>query len=356
MRAVLFWIFLVWAGVCHAGWIDADDTSIQYVGRISFVQPKAPAFSWTGVSIQFRFTGPLVAVRIQDGFNRYTVEIDGSDRGVLVTRPDQIEYTLANGLGEGVHQLRLTKRHESHYSIAKFLGVRVADGHRLLPSPARNAKRIEVVGDSYVACYGCEASGREGYEKSYLQYTNITKSFGALLARHYDAEGMLLAYSGKGLVRNAAGDSSGATFPVYYERTLHAGENIGSPQERWFPSRWVPGLVVIHLGINDFGGQASIPALPHEFVARYEQFLNNLRSRYPGAKFVLMSVNEWPYGLLRPAVERVVQKQNNAGHHDLFHFHYDMVGEALDWHPSVRQHREIADALISVIDREGLMR
>ena len=88
-------------------------------------------------------------------------------------------------------------------------------------------------------------------------------------------------------------------------------------------------------------------------MARYEGFLS-LRARYKGARFVLMSLPEWPYRLLKPSVEQVVQSQRAAGHNDVFQLHYVMQGEALHWHPSSRQHKEIANLLIDLIDRENL--
>lgn len=352
LRLGCFLALMALGGKAHAAWMDADHPHIQYFGRVSLANPKAPAFSWTGVSIRVRFTGPSIAVRVRDAFNRYSVVIDGVERGVLETRAEQEEYTLADGLSEGHHDLHLVKRHESHWSKAEFLGVRLSIGHTLLPPPARASLRMEFVGDSYVACYGCESKKRDGDDRDYLRYTNVSHSFGALVAEHYGAEAMINAYSGKGLVRNSSDDKSGKVFAPYYERTIHAGENLGWPSDPWPFARWVPRLVVIHLGINDFVGDTTQPALPDAFVARYEQLLQSLRTRYKGARFILMSLPDWPYGLLQPSVEKVIHKQVTAGHRDLAHLHYEMQGEALHWHPSVRQHKEIAARLIDLIDRE----
>lgn len=61
-----------------------------------------------------------------------------------------------------------------------------------------------------------------------------------------------------------------------------------STRDTWSFSSWVPRLVVIHLGINDFIGFAHI----WSFVERYLLVLQALRSRYPGARFVLMSTTD----------------------------------------------------------------
>ena len=355
-RAAWIWVLLSLSAAAQAAWVDADHPHIQYLGRVSMANPKAPAFSWTGVSVRVRFTGPSISVRLRDTHNRYTVLIDGIERGLLEARAEQEEYPLAPNLGEGTHELQLIKRHESNFTKAEFLGVRLSDRHTLQPPPARSMLRMEFIGDSYVACYGCELNRREGDDQDYRRFTNVSRSFGSLVAKHYGAEAMVNAYSGKGLVRNASSDTSGRTFAAYYERTLHVGEDLGWPRDAWSFSSWVPRLVVIHLGINDFVGKTTQPASQDAFVERYAQFLQALRGRYPGAKFVLMSTTDWPYGLLRPAVEKVIQRQTAAGHQDTTHLHYDMQGDALHWHPSVKQHEYIAARLIELIDREKLLR
>lgn len=341
------------SGAAQATLVEADHPYIQYLGRVSLANPKAPAFSWTNVSIRLRFTGSSISVRLNDTFNRYSVVINGIEHSVLEARGGQKEYLLASNLGEGPHELQLIKRHESNFTKAEFLGVRLSDGHSLLPPPPRSALRMEFIGDSYLACYGCELNQREGDDQAYRRFTNISRSFGTLVAKHYDAEAMIVAYSGKGLVRNASGDTSNKTFTSYYERTLNMGQDSADP---WTFASWVPRLVVIHLGINDFVGDVAKPAEPDTFVDRYDEFLKNLRSHYPGAHFVLMSLTEWPHGLLRPSVQKVVQRQKDNGHQDTTQLHYELVGEALDWHPSIKQHEEIAARLIALIDREKLLR
>jgi hypothetical protein len=353
---LLMLLMLMLSNAAQANLVDADHPHIQYLGRVSLANPKAPAFSWTGVSVRLRFTGPSISIRLRDTFNRYSVLIDGIEREVLEAHAGQEEYLLADNLREGPHELQLIKRHESNRTKAEFLGVRLSDGHSLLPPPPRSELRMEFIGDSYLACYGCELDRREGDDQAYRRFTNVSRSFGSLVAEHYGAEAMIVAYSGKGLTRNGSTDTSKTTFLPYYERTLHVGEDLGWPMDPWSFDSWIPRLVVIHLGINDFVGKATKPALQDTFVDRYDQFLQSLRARYPGARFILMSTTEWPYGLLRPAVEKVIQRQKKSGHQDTAHFHYALQGDALHWHPSVKQHEKIAAGLIDLIDREKLLR
>ena len=356
VRSFLLFSALSLTGLVHATWIPADHPHIQYLGRVSFSNPKAPAFSWTGVTIGLRFTGPSIAVRLRDQFSRYSVVINDAEFGVLEVRADQEKYIIAQNLGEGEHELKLIKRHESHWSKAEFLGVLLSHGHDLLPPPNRSKRRFEFLGDSYVACYGCESDRKDGDQQDYLQYTNVTKSFGSLVAKHYGAEAMILAYGGKGLARNSDDDITGRNFAIYYERTLHVGADRGWPVDAWTFESWIPQLVVIHLGINDFSGVSALPAFPAVYVERYEQFINSIRTRYSGARFLLMSTTDWPYGLMRSAVEDVIRRQEALGYKDVLQLHYDLKPEALHWHPSIRQHEEVAQLLVELIDKYGLVR
>ena len=101
LRAVRLLALLSLSAAVQAAWVDADHPHIQYLGRVSKANPKAPAFSWTGVSVRVRFTGPSISVRLRDTHNRYTVLIDGIERGLLEARAEQEEALLRTGKESG---------------------------------------------------------------------------------------------------------------------------------------------------------------------------------------------------------------------------------------------------------------
>merc|ERR1711974_502696 len=100
----------------------------------------------------------------------------------------------------------------------------------------------------------------------------------SLLARSLDAEYHVEAFSGKGITQNAAkslGFSGPITMPAYWGRTLPGDDN---PTTVWNFTRWVPDLVVVLLGANDFTYNES-PELD-VFTARYTDMLRSIFHSY----------------------------------------------------------------------------
>jgi hypothetical protein len=102
-------------------------------------------------------------------------------------------------------------------------------------------------------------------------------SYAAISARALNADYFLIAYSGRGVVRNY-GDSSTASLdpmPSLYDRTCYFDLALA-----WDFSRWVPQAVVINLGTNNFS------TLPHPeknvFQDGYTRLIHRVRAVYPG--------------------------------------------------------------------------
>src|SRR3989339_1599076 len=163
---MLFSIFSVQTAV-QTAWcqvqIDADNTNIQYIGRVKATDPKNPAFDWPGVSINTVFEGTSLSLRIQDEYsqaNYYNVFIDTRPAYVFTTLTSQTNYSVATGLTAGSHTVLITKRTGINYAGGKctFKGFILDTGKTLLAPPARPNRRIEFIGDSYTCGYGNEGT------------------------------------------------------------------------------------------------------------------------------------------------------------------------------------------------------
>src|SRR5581483_689369 len=196
--------------------ISPDNPLIQYSGRIDFSDPQAPRFDWSGVSITVKFKGASIGFRLQDGKNNYEVKVDGRPATVWVTRLNQELYTLS-GLSKKQHTVQLIKRTEPLYGIGIFKGLVLGEGCVLLEPPAKPARRIEFIGDSIVCGYGNESTTLKC--GSLRPYENADKAFGPETARALKAEYVLVAYSGKGVVRNWGDKNrrSQEPFPAIYD-------------------------------------------------------------------------------------------------------------------------------------------
>src|SRR5581483_9468286 len=97
--------------------------------------------------------------------------------------------------------VRLEKMTESQQGGSRFIGLFPTLGDVPLPAP-RRARQIEFIGDSYTVGYGNVSPSRTCTREEVHDRTDTQQAFGPLVARHYDADDRIVAYSGFGIVRN----------------------------------------------------------------------------------------------------------------------------------------------------------
>ena len=279
--------------------ISPSSPLIQYSGRFDFSNPAAPRFDWSGCSITVAFKGTSVGLLLEDGKNNYDVYLDNKPVTVWVTQPSQTAYTL-EGLSQGEHLLRVVKRTEALWGVTTFKGVLLKDKGEILKAPDAPAHRIEIIGDSYVCGYGSESTTVKC--EDLRPYENVEKAFGALVAKEFNAEYHVVAYSGKGIVRNY-GDKAQRSpdpFPPLYDRTLCGDEKLA-----WDFKQWVPHAVIIHLGTNDHSTEPHPD--PKDFTHGYVDLLKHMRDKYPKAMIYCLVTSGWPN--FSPLIDKIVEKR-----------------------------------------------
>jgi lysophospholipase L1-like esterase len=291
--------------------VDADDPAILYGGRMDFTDPKGPLYSAPAAYAKVRFTGTAVSVKLEDEFrwgkrNYYDVIVDeGSEcerRAKIVPQTGTTEYPAIWGLSNGEHSVSFVKRTESSIGNVTFrgFGFKGAVGEPLDP-PTR---RVQIIGDSISCGVGADLPAKEDYPEGAtfeslcreddwgVPYHNANKAFGALVARSFGAEYQVTAVSGIGLVQNYSSNPIDdlRPLPEVYDSVLL--QDPASPT--WDPKAFVPDLVMIALGTNDFSPGDDIEKHPRvpvdDYVATYIDFIEKLRSDayYPDAKFLLL--------------------------------------------------------------------
>ncbi len=305
-------------------------------------------YSWPGVYFEGRIRGTGVGIVLDDSAADYDVQVDGATVATLVT-PGRTTHWV-NGLRNGVHTVRLVKRNDSPWSTSEFGGFVAAPGGAVLSRPAARHRQIEFIGDSLTVGYGNLSTSRDCTSDQVKRTTDADVSYGALTARKLNADYQLNAYSGLGMVRNYNGSSPDVTYRTFYDRAL-----LNVPGDVWRnPGTWHPGLVVVHLGTNDFSTplNAGEPWTPDSLVAAYRtaygDFLKKLRTRY-GTATTIVAVGTGPFA---DHVRQVVQERTGAGDSRVRYWHLDDTG--LDflgchWHYSAHDDRLIADRLTSFV-------
>ena len=240
--------------------------AVRYIGRFDLSKPDAPSAEWSGSAMEARFSGTQVAARLGGSNNYFDVVLDGVVQPVIKTS-GQASNAIATGLAAGTHDVLVFRRDEAFDNPATFSGFDFGSGALLAPPPAP-ARRIEIVGDSISAGYGDEcANASTGFSAA---TENEYVAYGPLAARALGADVHVIAWSGKGLYRNLDGSTT-ETMPILWKRTIPTDAS-----SHWDSSQWIPDVVVINLGTNDYNAGGGDPSA--SFQSTYLQFVEQLEA------------------------------------------------------------------------------
>ncbi len=324
--------------------ILSDDPNINYYGRIDFSNSKKPKFDWSGIEIQAIFEGTSISMILEDEKNDYNVFIDGKLHKIIATEKGLKTYELATKLKDTKHELLITKRTESSYGIAKFSGFILDKDKKLLPAPKRPKYKIEFIGDSLTCGYGNEGTSKQCDEGDLRKSENNYLSYAQITARKIKAEAHIIAISGKGIIRNY-GDKekiSKDPMPSFYDYTL---QNDAS--KKWDFKKWIPDLVIINLGTNDFSTEPN----PDKdiFISEYKKLINKIKNNYDNNIKILCICSPFEQNKLRDIIKGISEEEKTE--------FLEMPSLTEDekngchWHPTVAGHKKMADALIKKIKK-----
>ncbi len=331
----------------------ADDKNITYSGRIDFTDREKPRLTGAGATFQFGFRGRVCELQLRDE-NRYgnhnylSVVLDGQYRGRIPVTAGKTRYRVADSLDGSVHTLLVCKATESQIGYIEFSGVFC---EKMRSAGITAKRRIEFIGNSITCGMGMDIAEIPCNSAEWYDQHNAYWAYGPLAARELQAEWLLSSVSGIGIARNW--NSPGPTMPEVYDHTyldtLHT--------VLWDSDRFVPDLVSVCLGTNDFSdGDAALPRTPVDsaaFVGRYIAFLKHIRNRYPNACICCLSSP----ALSGEKQERLVQylmtvvatmqdtEKDSAVHLVIFNgvYHNGCSG-----HPDMEEHRKMAEELVPV--------
>ena len=342
----------------------ADDGRLQIIGRADMESEDGPTYAYPGVTIRFRCNCTGVDVAFKDlakGGDEFTNHVNVIVDGEPAARVQLIQKgTILRGarnLPRGEHIVEIVKRTEAYAGDIQFLGISLQG--ILLDPPERPELRMEFIGDSITCGYGNESRiFAPTYEEPNTGYfsknEDISKAYGSLLGREFNAEVVTTCISGTGVYRNLNGSTGKDAFPGLYRRIFP--NNPDAPL--WDTSRYVPHVIVINLGNNDFNvlDDTGVPSGPpaEPFKEAYAQFVKDLVSYYPQAQIVcsvgpLMNDN-YPaerkhWSKIQRYVEDMVTGLKAQGYGQVHYFAYtpivsDPYGD--DWHPTADGHKQMA--------------
>lgn len=323
-----------------------DSQFISFSGRWLVVDEQAKTAA-PGAGFQVSFKGSSIEVELE-GEARWYVEIDGIKSSLYTHKKEK--HLLTKNLDSNTHTLRLFKKTESlDYFVALHSISTSHDGH-FIKWTSKSPRRIEFIGDSFTVGYGNEAlSPTDG---DVFSKTNTTKSYAFLLGESLKADIQINAYSGRGLVQNYANHDPDWNIRSLYMHTLPSQALLKLHSPSWDFNSWHPQVIVIFVGINDFQGDFNHTP-DSTFDDAYIELLDFLRQQHPGVQFLVLSTRVYPQDLLTPRVQNVLKMQKAKGFKDLTHMVLQTENTALDGHPNLFSHQNIANQIRPTLARLG---
>lgn len=321
--------------------LDCSNQFIKITGRYETTEYKSWRFSFPGISIKIRIKCATLKVVMKDhaqaGRHNYFNIIIGNEAKAMF-HPD---YNIGSStiFENEISQWRtveLFKRTESEVGVCEFFGFETDDTAEFQTIDDA-ALKIEFIGDSLTCGYGIEAqSATDPFED---QTENAWLSFAGIVARQLSAQTHMIACSGKGIYRNwGESDFASDTMSDIYYRTF-----AYQYDSTWDFSRFIPNIVVINLGSNDFS--PPVYADKTLFTEAYNRLLNNIRMYY-GKECTIFCVTG-PV-LIKTLgdnhdrfIKEIVDDRKSCGDNHIHFFpltrQNGKTGYGAQWHPNIIQ-------------------
>lgn len=316
-------------------------------GREIFSNGVGYTRQWPGTYFETAFRGKAAVFEVGPGDVILHVVVDEIQVATL-RKPKAGRYRVS-GLTSARHVLRVEVASESQAAPTNFGGF-FAEGVTRPISMGHRQRQIEFIGDSHTVGYSNTSTKQECTTDEVWDSTDTSRSFGAVLAKRYEADYQVNAISGRGVVRNYNGFSADP-LPVVYPFVLF---DKVSPSVQ---PRWRPNVMVIALGTNDFttplrDGEKwkTRNALHADFRQTYVRFVRSLRARNPRAFFILWATDK-ANGEIKAEVGKVVASLQASGERRLAYVPIDGLSfSACHSHPSLADEERIASELSRVIE------
>lgn len=295
---------------------------------------------YPGIKISFTTTGTACAInQIAMGDSASWDCRVGQTQWMFSTVPQNRQETVLYEDAPRRSVTTLFRRNEAWQGMVDIHAVITNGGSKADPMPQ---KRLLFIGDSITCGANCDTARLN--IATGLPTTNGRLSYGRILGDALDAQVHLVAYGGKGLVRDWQGLTSEVTAPQFFERALP-----DDPDSLWDHNQYIPDAIGICLGQNDFN--QGIPDR-EGWVGAYLKFIARIRETAPKATlFVINSPMSKDDGegtkgrALLDYLDAVVTKAGSPDVRRAAAPHVPGFSER-ERHPTAAQHEEIAAALL----------
>lgn len=285
---------LAWSGGMQS--LRPTDRRIYYSGRTLTGADGRVSLDWacSAVSIVVSQTS-IVSFVIDGGSNYFAIftndteirrfeAVSGKLQGYSVTFQGRLQFPTT------VTLLKLTEP-EGYHMIKSFDATVLAsiaiEADAQLKTFVPRPLRIEFIGDSDLngafVLGAADSLGQLECVSYAARYQSCERGFGYKLGTMLDAEVRLIAASGRGVLNNAGPFAVGTPMLQHINRTL-----FSQPLPVYRGDAWLPDLVVIMLGSNDFIENRNPNS--ERFIANYRYIFETIAKMYKPAKVPVLSL------------------------------------------------------------------
>ena len=322
---------------------SGNDASISYEGRTVTTTNGTVKLGYPGIVVRVNFRGTALNLhaRTTSAEMYLDIGVDGASPQFLHVPKGDSDVALAQNLPDGEHRVEIFKRVESSVGVLEVMALAVAG--EFLPAKPLPERRMLFLGDSFTAGQATTVEDGGPMDPSKAMRQNARLCYGRLLADRLHAQCHIIAYAGRGVMRDWQGVRAVRCAPEYYEYALP--DDVTA---RWDHHAYVPDAIGVCLGNNDFG--EGVPDQT-EYIRVYVEFVRKLRRDAPHASIFLIlspSLTDEPGRVPLRTVQHayfdeIVRRLGDPHVQVVPIAHYP--GVRGDFHPSGTAHRAIAAEL-----------
>lgn len=300
------------------------------------------SFDWSANTLEFQAAcAGSVSLTLKENASQtlyYTVLVDGKEQKRAHRTGSRL--FLAENLPQGDHTFQVVRQTESFYGQATLCAIELTG--QLKSRPADRPLYMEFLGDSITVGLGNLCLGLPQPASDYSENQDGTQSYAYLTAQALGADISVLARSGIGAYQGW--NSGNPALPPMYESISYYRDKTAP----WAFSRQAD-IVVINLGTNDLWTGGSSSALTQAM----QDFMRQVRRKNPRAAIV------WAAGgIMADYLDEAADAVNRLGGAAKNYYVCPLPcgpNKGGNGHPTVEQHRSMADSLVAFLRQNRLV-